>query len=282
MHILRGVISFTILVCYTLICCVSVYVLSLVQLLCPIRHWRKQLRGAKDGMITAWVILNEQMCRLFRWVRIETNLSDTLASRKNWWLIVSNHLSWADIVIVQIVLRKLAPPIKFFTKRELIWVPFVGLGLWLLRFPYVRRGKREPTQSRQQLRQKSRQELHRAASQFHERPISLLLFLEGTRYTPQKHENQRPPFRHLLRPKLGGLAFSLEALTNEVDRLVNITINYGGEVPGFWHLLSGRCPRVYVQIDTIPVTENFTQDLSGEVTKMWKEKDLVLTALRNR
>ena len=249
-------------------------------MLCPLPQWRRQLRGVNDGIITVWVFLNEKMCHAFRWTRIETKLPDSLANRKNWWLIASNHQSWADIVILQIVFRKLAPPIKFFTKRELIWVPILGIGLWLLRFPYVRRGRRGSGQSRQQPRQKHRKELQRAATHFHERPISLLLFLEGTRFTPTKHANQRPPYQNLLRPKLGGLAFSLETLATEVDRLVNVTINYHGEVPRFWNFICGRCPRVYVQVETIPVTKGFTEDLNREVTKMWAEKDRVLTDLR--
>ncbi len=281
MHTLRGVVSFAILFCYTLIGCATVYVLALAQLLCPIPHWRKQIRGANDGVITAWVFLNEKMCQLFRWIRIAPKLPDTLATRNDWWIIASNHQSWADIVILEIVFRKLAPPIKFFTKRELIWVPFLGFGLWLLRFPYVRRGKREKGQSRQQVQQKNRQELKRAESQFHERPISLLLFLEGTRFTPTKHAQQRPMYQHLLRPKLGGLAFSLEALDDDADRIVNVTVNYEGEVPGFWQFLCGRCSHVTVHVETIPLTAGFNQNLKKEVMKLWAEKDRVLSEMRS-
>lgn len=280
MHTFRGVLSYSILFCYTLLSCAFVCLLALAQLLCPVPRWRRQLRGARDGVITMWVFLNERMCQMFRWIQIETNLPDTLATRKNWWLIASNHQSWADIVILQTVFRKLAPPIKFFTKREIIWIPILGLGLWLLRFPYVRRGKRNAGQHPKKLHQKNRQELQRAATQFHERPISLLLFLEGTRYTVTKHASQHTPYQHLLRPKLGGLAFSLEALATEIDHLVNVTIHYSGEVPGFWNFVCGRCSQVFVQVETIPVTEGFTQDLKGEVTKMWKAKDQVLAELR--
>ena len=281
MHTLRGVVSFAILFCYTLVGCASVYVLALAQLLCPVPHWRKRIRGANDGVITAWVFLNEKMCHLFRWIRIESTLPDTLATRKDWWIIASNHQSWADIVILEIVFRKLAPPIKFFTKRELIWVPFLGFGLWLLRFPYVRRGKREKGQSRQQVQQKNRQELQRAERQFHERPISLLLFLEGTRFTPTKHAQQHPVYQHLLRPKLGGLAFSLEALADDVDRIVNVTVNYAGAVPGFWQFLCGRCSHVSVHVETIPLTASFNQNLKKEVMKLWEEKDHVLSTMRS-
>ncbi|MYD46689.1 MAG: hypothetical protein F4W92_10075 [Gammaproteobacteria bacterium] len=281
MHALRGVVSFAILFCYTLVGCVTVYVLALAQFLCPVPSWRKQIRGANDGVVTAWVFLNEKMCQLLRWIRIELTLPDTLPTRKEWWIIASNHQSWADIVILEIVFRTLAPPIKFFTKRELIWVPFLGFGLWLLRFPYVRRGKREKGQSRQQAQQKNRQELKRAAQQFHERPISLLLFLEGTRYTPIKHTQQRPLYQHLLRPKLGGLAFSLEALDGEVDRIVNVTVNYEGAVPGFWQFLCGRCRQVTVRVETIPLTASFNQNLKKEVLKLWERKDRVLTTMRS-
>lgn len=281
MHTLRGVVSFAILFCYTLVGCASVYVLALAQLLCPVPHWRRRIRGANDDVITAWVFLNEKMCHLFRWIRIESTLPNNLATRKDWWIIASNHQSWADIVILEIVFRKLAPPIKFFTKRELIWVPFLGFGLWLLRFPYVRRGKREKGQSRQQVQHKNRQELQRAERQFHERPISLLLFLEGTRFTPVKHAQQRPVYQHLLRPKLGGLAFSLEALADDVDRIVNVTVNYEGAVPGFWQFLCGRCSHVSVHVETIPLTASFNQNLKKEVMKLWEEKDHVLSTMRS-
>ena len=282
MHFLRGIASFAIMFCYTLVFCVTVYLLALVELISPVHLWRRRLRGVNDGLLTVWVFLNEKLCQLFRWTRIETTIPTTLANKKNWWLIASNHQSWADILILQIVFRKLAPPIKFFTKRELIWVPFLGFSLWLLRFPYVRRGKRVAGQSRQQLHQKNRQELQHAATQFHERPISLLLFLEGTRFTSSKHAQQRPPFKHLLKPKLGGLAFSLEALGTSVGQLVNVTVNYQGDVPRFWNFLCGECPQVYVQVETTPITSNFTQKLKGEVTKMWEEKDRTLTTLRQR
>lgn len=281
MHTIRGIVGFAILFWYTLIGCILVYVLALAQLLCPVPRWRRQLRGANDGMITSWVSLNEQMCQTFRWIRIDAKLPETLPSRKDWWIIASNHQSWADIVILEIVFRKLAPPIKFFTKRELIWVPFLGFGLWLLRFPYVRRGKREKGQTRQQLQQKNRQELQRAAAQFHERPISLLLFLEGTRFTSTKHAEQQSSYQNLLRPKVGGLAYSLEALANDVDRIVDVTINYHGEVPGFWHFVCGRCSQVDVLVDTIFITDDFTQNLKGEVTRVWQEKDRVLTTMRS-
>ena len=167
-------------------------------------------------MITVWVFLNEKFCRWFRWIQIDQQLPDTLPSRSQWWLIASNHQSWADIVILQIVFRKLAPPIKFFTKRELIWVPFLGFGLWLLRFPYVRRRRRDSGNFQHKQRQKTQQELARAASQFHERPIALLLFLEGTRFTPEKHVDQCPPYQYLLRPKLGGLTFTLDTLASKL------------------------------------------------------------------
>lgn len=227
-------------------------------------------------MITVWVFLNEKFCRWFRWIQIDQQLPDTLPSRSQWWLIASNHQSWADIVILQIVFRKLAPPIKFFTKRELIWVPFLGFGLWLLRFPYVRRRRRDSGNFQHKQRQKTQQELARAASQFHERPIALLLFLEGTRFTPEKHVDQCPPYQYLLRPKLGGLTFTLDTLASKIDRLVNVTVSYDGKVPGFWNFLCGRCPQVVVRVETIPVTPDFIHDLKAEITKLWLEKDRLL------
>lgn len=51
-------------------------------------------------------------------------------NKKNWYLLISNHHSWADIVVLCVLFRKHIPMNKYFLKQQLAWVPFIGLACW--------------------------------------------------------------------------------------------------------------------------------------------------------
>jgi 1-acyl-sn-glycerol-3-phosphate acyltransferase len=50
-------------------------------------------------------------------------------------------------------------------------------------------------------------------------PVSIVNFVQGTRFRARKHAQQQSPFRHLLKPKAGDTALVL-------DTLVDVTITY--------------------------------------------------------
>ena len=54
-------------------------------------------------------------------------------------------------------------------------------------------------------------------------------FLEGTRFTAAKHAKQESPYRYLLKPKAGGIAFVLAAMDGKIEKMVNVTIAYRAE-----------------------------------------------------
>lgn len=56
-------------------------------------------------------------------------------NKKNWYLLISNHHSWADIVVLCVLFRKHIPMNKYFLKQQLAWVPFIGLACWALDMP---------------------------------------------------------------------------------------------------------------------------------------------------
>lgn len=280
-QVLKGVIAVAFLVVETVFCCLGIYILALIRLITPIRRARDALTGAMDGLGTCWVSGNAWLIRSLRLIEIKTTIEGTLDDRTNWWIITSNHQSWSDVIIIQSVMLKLAPPIKFFTKRELIWVPFVGLALWLLRFPYVQRHRSTPARGNSGTYEKNRRNMSRAAEQFPQRPISVLSFLEGTRFTAEKHQEQSSQFRHLLIPRTGGLSFTLDALSSKTSTIVDMTLNYEGEVPGFWDLLCGRCKAVNIFIQPISVTDHSRSNLKEFVNDLWERKDDRLAELRS-
>ena len=123
-----------------------------------------------------------------------------------WYLVLSNHQSWTDIVVLQRIFHRKIPFLKFFIKKELFWLPLLGQAWWALDFPFIKRYSKAKLQRKPHLRGKDLEITRRACKRFQQLPISIMNFVEGTRFTIQKHRQQQSPYTHLLRPKAGGIA----------------------------------------------------------------------------
>jgi len=229
---------------------------------------------AMDG----WVVCARWMVRVLGICRVhETERAEGLR-RDAWYAVVSNHQTWADILVLVLALYGRIPQFKFFTKRELIWLPFLGLAMWLLEFPYVHRYSRERLEADPGLRERDREATLRACRVFRDRPTSVLIFLEGTRFTPAKRDAQNSPYQALLFPKTGGLGLVLENLDDLLDAVVDVTIRYPDDAPGFWDFCCGRCPHVDVAIRPLPLPSAEPEAMRDWVDQLWKDKDARLTA----
>ena len=165
-----------------------------------------------------------------------------------WYLVVSNHQSWTDIVLLQSHLYGVIPPIKFFTKQQLIWVPGIGLAMYALGFPYVKRVTKAQIKANPKLRNSDRDNTLRACVGFKNHPTSILNFVEGTRRTDEKQARQGSEYKYLLRPKIGGLGYVIEGMDEYLDKLLDVTIAYPHGVPSFWEFLQGKCPEVVMEV----------------------------------
>src|SRR5690606_11622323 len=124
--------------------------------------------------------------------------------------------------------------------QELIWVPVIGICWWALDFPFMKRYSKAYLAKHPEKAGQDRLATQRACEKFKTTPVAVFNFLEGTRLNAQKHAEQNSPYRHLLRPKSGGIAFVLDAMGEQLRSLVDITIHYPDGAPTFWDLLSGR------------------------------------------
>ena len=243
--------------------CVPLYILGIVRFLLPIASVQKFLSGLMDRVIDAWVGGNRVMNAVLRLNYIDLSF-DVKAplSLNNRYLLICNHQTWADIIILQNTFRGILPPLKFFTKRELLWIPFFGLAMWLLGFPYVKRGGAGDSNA-----------MAESCASFRNHPVTVLNFLEGTRATPEKRARSDSPYAHLLAPKIGGLAFVLGQIGNHIDNIVDVTISYPGEPPTFWQFLCGDCKvsRVHVETLAVPVAADgqILDDTQIETLKQW-------------
>jgi len=208
------------------------------------------------------------------------------------YLVVSNHQSWVDIpALVQAFNRK-TPYFKFFLKQELIWVPFLGLAFWALDYPFMKRYSKAYLARHPEMAGQDLEITKRACERFKDLNVTVVNYLEGTRFTAAKQAQQGSPYQHLLKPKAGGVAFTLAALGPQLDALLDVTLVYPGQrAPGFWKLISGQVPRVIMDIRTreLPPTlwagdyENdpeFRQYIQSWVSQLWQDKDARIAELR--
>ena len=259
--------------------CTLIFCLGLVR---PLLPWNRRipLGTAMMRMMAGWVRCAAWLMGALHITRIhESNDERTIRALRPdaWYLVVSNHQTWADILILVVSLYGRIPQFKFFTKRELIWVPFIGPAMWFLEFPYVRRYSREQLENNPALRGRDRQATLDACIGFGHRPTSILVFLEGTRFSVAKRDAQGSRYQRLLNPKTGGLSLVLENLGDRLEAVVDVTIRYRGVAPGFWDFLCGRSPDVDIDIRALPVPEPDRDAVAVWVDQLWVAKDASLS-----
>lgn len=208
------------------------------------------------------------------------------------YLVISNHQSWVDIPALIQALNRRTPFFKFFLKKELIWVPFLGLAWWALDYPFMKRYSKAFLEKHPELKGKDLEITKAACELFKRQPVTVVNYLEGTRFTEAKRQEQQSPYRYLLKPKAGGVAFVLAALGEQLDALLDVTIVYpGNKAPGFWDLLNGSISRVIIDIQVRELDpalwagdyENdpeFRQMVQAWVNQLWVAKDQRIEQLR--
>ena len=254
---------------------------ALLKLAVPAKPVRRFCDHGLTALASKWVAFNDLIMATVARTRWDVAGLDNLNPR-GWYLVSSNHQTWSDILVLQKVFRGRIPFLKFFLKAELIWVPVIGLAWWALDFPFMKRGK---TGGRSDL-----ETTRRACEKFKLIPTSVINFVEGTRYTPAKHARQKSPYRHLLKPKAGGMAVALVTMGEDFDALLDVTIAYPRGTPTFWDLLCGRMEEVVVRVEARPIPPQLVGgDLSRDpvfrtgvqewIGEMWEKKDRQLDEL---
>ena len=208
------------------------------------------------------------------------------------YLVISNHQSWVDIPALVQAFNRRTPYFKFFLKQELIWVPFLGLAFWALDYPFMKRYSKAFLQKNPHMKGKDLEITKAACEKFKRLPVTVVNYLEGTRFTPAKQAQQQSPYRYLLKPKAGGVAFVLATLGEQIDAVLDVTLVYPeGKAPGFWALLSGQVDKVIVDIQTRNLAAElwqgdyqndpvFRQYMQDWVTQLWQEKDARIAQIR--
>lgn len=286
----RGVVAGLLVLFNTLFWAIPMIAATLVRTLLPLPSLRHRVSRFLMSCGENWVTNNNRIIDLTQ--RIVWDIQGVEELNPNgWYLLVSNHVSMVDIPVLQRVFHRRIPFIKFFLKQELFWVPVLGIIWWALDYPFMKRYSRAQIAKNPALAAKDLETTRKSCERFRYTPTTLLNFLEGTRFTQAKYDEQQPPYKHLLKPKSGGVAFAMAVMGDMFTSMLNITIEYPDGEIDFWGLLSGKVHKVVVRVEEMPIPTQFLHgDYANDpafreqfqqwVTELWQRKDQLLSDLK--
>lgn len=285
----KGSILFLLYCVNTVFWSIFLFPASFLKIAIPFPQARKLLSRLIDLIATLWISVNNFNLALMHKIRWDVSGLDGL-ERDQWYLVVCNHQSWVDILVLQKVLNRRIPFLKFFLKKELIWVPVMGAIWWALDYPFMKRYSSQHLKKNPHLAGKDILATKKACEKYKTKPVSIMNFMEGTRFHPKKHQHQRSPYRNLLIPKAGGVAFALSSMEEFITGIVNITIFYPEGVPTFWQFICGSTSQIVVKAEYIPRQDKhfgdyindpgFKNEFQNWINNLWKEKDELIESMK--
>lgn len=278
---LRGITALLLYLVNIVVWCVPVILLAFIKVI-PLKFHLPLVNKAIGMCADSWVWVNIQIQYFIHPTKIQVSNLPQL-SMSDWYLIICNHKSGVDILLLQSLFYKKIPLLRFFLKQQLIWVPLMGIAWWALDFPFMRRYSRSFIEKHPHLKGKDLTSTQKACEKFQHLPVSIVNFVEGTRYSRDKHKSQSSPFKHLLKPKAGGIAFTLSAMQQKLNKVLNVTIHYPQSEPTLWDYLCGKLDAIIIDVkletvDDLNQRSYFDNPNDREIfqqwlNQRWEEKD---------
>ena len=262
---------------------------GLVKIVMPVQRARNAVTTVMNRFMWAWACCNGGILYLI--AKIEWDVQGLEGLDKNsWYLLISNHLSGFDIAAQTYVLRNHIPMLKFFLKKELIYVPIMGLGCWALDMPFMNRTSPAKLKKNPKLKGKDLATTRRACEKFRNMPTSIINYVEGSRFTQDKRQRQNSPYQYLLRPKAGGIAFTLSAMGEQFTNLLDMTIVYPDAPEDIlFGVMNGKVNKIILRINALPVPQvdaaryfsesEYRVEFQRWLNQVWAEKDQQIHAL---
>jgi 1-acyl-sn-glycerol-3-phosphate acyltransferase len=254
------------------------FVIAAFKLFCIINSVKEQLYNLAEKIYQLWITINSIIFKLILPTKWDYNTTDNLDD-KTWYMLIANHNSWLDILVLHTVFNRKIPHLKFFMKSSLQWVPIVGQVCYVLNYPMITRKKIFAPQNRKHLTA--------ACQKLRSHPTTVANFVEGTRFTSAKHAQTKSKFVNLLPPKTGGVAAIVNEIT-EITTIIDTTIHYQS-TGTMWHFISGQIPNIKLKYRLINIDETWRGDyyknkeyrnlLNKKINTIWQEKSLILQSL---
>lgn len=276
----------------TLLHVLPLFAIALIKAVLPFARVRVAANPVLAGIAASWIGVNNAMIDAFTHTRFQVHDEADLRIDGH-YLVLANHQSWVDILVLQKLFNRRIPLLRFFLKRQLFWVPLLGLAWWALDFPFMGRYTPKQIARNPALAGRDVVATRRACEKFRAIPVAIMNFVEGTRFSAAKHASQKSPYRHLLKPKSGGIAFVLNAMGEGLHALLDVSIAYPAGAPTMADLFTDRIPEVRVHVRQRPIPAEMVRgDYQNDrefrvrfqhwLNDLWQEKDADLAALLDR
>ena len=286
----QATIVFSLCTISTIFWTTPLMVLVLFKLIIPNTAFRSLMTKWIMAIGENWISCNAAIFGSINSTRWEVRGLEEL-SIDDWYLVISNHRTWVDIVALQTTLNRHIPFLKFFIKQELIWFPFLGIAWWGLDMPFMKRYSKSYLAKYPHKKGKDLEATRKACEKFRYTPTSVINFIEGTRFTEEKRVKRASPFTNLLPPRAGGLALALDSMGSMFDAILDITIVYPNGTPQFWAMCYGEFDHVIIDIKKRSVEQwmvdgdyvndrEFRREFHQWLTQIWQAKDEKIDAMR--
>ena len=289
MRNIRGIIVFTAFSVNTLIWFTPLFLLAIVKLLIPVSAVRRPLTSIRMWIGENWISVNAMILSPVGSGGWTTSLSERVRD-DGWYLVMSNHQTWVDIVVLQTAFNRRIPFLKFFIKQQLIWFPLLGIAWWALDMPFMKRYSPSYLAKHPEKKGRDLEATRKACEKFKDRPTSVINFVEGTRFTAEKRDKRRSPYRNLLIPRAGGVAVALDSMGHLFDAVLDVTIYYADGPRSFWEMCCGDFIRADIHVEERPIDDSlldgdytndrhFRKQVHAWLADIWAEKDDRLSRL---
>ncbi|WP_428771916.1 acyltransferase [Vibrio sp.] len=277
------ILNVSLVIVNSALCSIVICVIALLKLLLPTPELKAKGTALANRVMWLWATINAYMLRLSN--RVEWDVQGVEDLRKDgWYLLISNHLSWTDIVVLCCVFKDRIPMPKFFLKQQLLYVPFIGMACWALDMPFMRRYSRTYLIRHPEKRGQDLKTTRRSCRKFKFSPTTVVNYVEGTRYTEEKSQQSKSGYQYLLPPKSGGIAYTLAAMGDQFDNIIDVTLAYPNNTnKPFKDMLMGRMTKIVVHADLLPIDEQVSGDYFNDkpfkrqfqvwLADVWQRKD---------
>lgn len=285
----HAIVALLFLLSTTTICFIPILFIGLLKLI-PNKRWQSRCTRCIDAIAIFWCSINNYYIDNIQ--KFKCNVSGfTNLDPKDWYLVVANHQSWLDIVILQRLFNRKIPVLKFFIKDQLKWIPLLGFSWWAMGCPFMKRYSKEYLLKNPHKKGQDIRATYKAIETFKKTPASIMNFVEGTRFTAAKKTLQNSPYTHLLKPKAGGISFIISSMGQQISSLLDVTIVYSEKKHSLWDFLCKRVESVTINVKKIPIPAEFTSlklledsqiqtNFKNWLNQHWAEKDNLIASLQ--
>ncbi len=288
---LHGLAIFSATTINTVIMFLPIMIFALLKFLVPVKKFRNVMTAWIMAVGEIWITLNALIFATGSNTVWDVRGLEGLG-RNDWYLVISNHQTWVDIVVLQTVLNRRIPFLKFFIKQELIWFPFLGLAWWAMDMPFMKRYSKSYLAKHPEKKGEDLEATRIACQKFRDTPTSVINFVEGTRFTEEKKARRASTFEHLLPPRAGGVALALSSMGDMFDAILDVTIVYPRGPAQFWAMICGEFEHVIVDIVRRPIEpkiyrgdyqndRQFRSYFHQWLTRIWEEKDQKISQIKS-